>query len=109
MDIIKTIVEKLKIKEIFAILFIAAIAVTFIPDELAVKLQIEQFRETYQSYISLCLIVIGSYYVLEIINWLKNWVWKKLYNEKRVALKYMKERMGSDEMQLLYVPQRGLS
>ncbi len=101
MNIIKSIVERLKIKELFAILFIAALIVTFLPSELAVKMQIDVFRENYQTHISLCLILIGAYYVLEIFQWLRNKIKRSIYNEERVAIKYMKSQMNADEMQLL--------
>lgn len=54
MSIIKSIVEKLKLKELFAIIFIAALIITFVPNEWAQKMKIDTFRNTHQTYISLC-------------------------------------------------------
>lgn len=59
MGIIKAIFEKFKIKELIAILFVAAFIITVLPKEMATKLNIGKFRENYQTYISLCLIVTG--------------------------------------------------
>ena len=47
MSIIKSIVEKLKLKEIFAIVFIATLVITFVPNEWAQKMKIDTFRNTY--------------------------------------------------------------
>ncbi len=64
MGIIKAIVEKLKIKELFAILFIAGVCFSLIPSKIADKMEILELRNRYQSFVSIGLIIIGSYYVL---------------------------------------------
>jgi len=101
LSIIKSIVEKLKLKELFAIIFIAAIVITVLPNDLAEKMKINTFRNTYQTYISLCMIAIGGYYVLHLLGWTKNCIWDKFYNWKRVGIYYMKKYMSPDEMCLL--------
>lgn len=101
MSIIKSIVEKLKLKELFAIIFIAALIITFVPNEWAQKMKIDTFRDTYQTYISLCIIAIGAYYVLHLLGWIKKRIWAKFHNWKRVGIDYMKKYMSSDEMELL--------
>lgn len=101
MSIIKSIIEKMKIKELFAIIFIAALAITFSPSEILYKLKIANFRNEYQEYISICLIVIGAYYCLCIINYIKNYIWRKFHNAKKIAIHYMKNMMTPDEMGLL--------
>lgn len=80
MNFIKTIIEKLKIKELFAIVFIVAIAVTFMPVEWAQKIHIENLRVKYQSYISICMIIVGAYYLFRIICWLANKIKNIFYN-----------------------------
>ena len=100
-NIIKSIIEKLKLKEIFAIVFIAALVITFAPNEWAEKIKIDSFRNTYQTYISLCIIVIGAYYVLCFAEWVKNCLWRKRYNWKKIGICYMKKYMSPDEMCLL--------
>jgi hypothetical protein len=101
MGIIKAIVEKFKIKELIAILFVAAFIITVLPKEMATKLNIVKFRDNYQTYISLCLIVTGAYYILSIMNFIKSFFFGKIFNWKRTALNYMKRYMSSDEMGLL--------
>lgn len=101
MSIIKSIVEKLKLRELFAIVFIAALIITFMPNEWARKMKIDSFRNVYQTYISLCMIAIGAYYILCAVGCVKNLIWKKIHNWKRTAIKYMKENMSLDEMCLL--------
>ena len=101
MSIIKTIIEKLKLKELFAIIFIAALIITFVPNEWAQKMKIDTYRNTYQTYISLCIIAIGAYYVLHLLGWIKKRIWAKFHNWKRIGTNYMKEYMSLDEMELL--------
>lgn len=101
MDIIKAIVEKLKLKEIFAIVFVAAIIITVLPTTVAEKIKVEEFRSTYQTYISMCMIIIGAYYLLNGLNWCKKFVWRKFHNPRKIAINYMKKTMTVDEMGLL--------
>lgn len=101
MSIIKSIIEKLKLKECFGIIFVAALLVTFMPTEWAQQMKIVEIREEYQTYISLCIIVIGSYYVLLLFAWFKRLIWKKTHCTKRIAINYMKKHMSQDEMLLL--------
>lgn len=101
MGIVKSIVEKLKVKELFAIVFIAALIITFVPDEWAQKMKIDTFRRTYQTYISLCMIGISSYYLLCFLGWIKKFIWKKMHNREKMAINYMKKYMSPDEMLLL--------
>lgn len=94
LNIIKAIIEKLKVKDLFAIIFVAAIVITVLPEDLANALKIEQFRDMYQQYISLCMIIIGAYYIIEIIKSIRRCIMKKIYTEKRVAINYMRKRMN---------------
>lgn len=100
-DFIKTIIEKLKINELFSIIFIAAISVTFMPIGLLQKLHIENLRIKYQSYISICIIIIGSYYTFGMISWVINKIRRKFDNPRRTAIQYMKKFMSADEMGFL--------
>lgn len=101
MGIIKSIVEKLKLKELFAIVFIVAMIITFMPADWAQKMKLDSFRSTYQTYISLCMIAIGAYYILCVVSWIKQYIWRKFHNVKKIALNYMKNNMSPDEMGLL--------
>ena len=101
MSIIKTIIEKLKLKELFAIVFIAAIVITAMPNDLAQRMKIDTFRNTYQTYISLCIIAIGAYYVLNILGGIIRFIWRKFHSIEKIGTNYMKYHMSPDEMQLL--------
>ena len=101
MGVIKTIVDKLRLKELFAIIFISALFITFIPSSLAKTLQILDFRSTYQSYISIAIIVPGAYYIFGIFNYSVRVIKRKIYNREKIAIKYMKEHMTADEMSFL--------
>lgn len=101
MGIIKAIVEKLKIKELFAILFIAGLCFSLIPSNIAGKMEILELRNRYQSFVSIGLIIIGSYYVLCALRKTKKVIHNKRYSARRIAIKYMKEHMSIDEKRLL--------
>ena len=45
--------------------------------------------------------VIGAYYFLCMLIWIKNSIWRKFHNGKKIALDYMKKYMSPDEMCLL--------
>lgn len=64
MDIIKSILEKLRIKELLGIIFISCIILTVLPEQLLRNLYLLNLRQQYQSYISLCILIIGAYYIL---------------------------------------------
>lgn len=101
MGVIKAIIEKIKLKELVAIIFVAAIIITIIPKDTATTLNILKFREKYQTYISLCLIITGAYYIVGILIFIRKFIFGKVYNWKRTALNYMKNYMSPDEMGLL--------
>lgn len=101
MGIIKTIVEKLKVKELFAILFIAGVCFSLIPSNIADKMEIIELRNKYQSFVSIGLIIIGSYYILWILRKIEKIIHNKRYSAKRIAIKYMKDHMSVDEKRLL--------
>ena len=100
-EAIGKIIEKLKIKEIIGILFIACLIITFIPDNLAIKLDILKFRITYQTYLTLVIICTGSYYILFALKEISTFVLSKMINSKKIAINYMKKTMSPDEMGLL--------
>lgn len=79
----------------------AAIVITAMPNDMAQKMKIDTFRDTYQTYISLCIIAIGAYYVLNLLGWIKKRIWAKFHNWKKVGIDYMKKYMSQDEMWLL--------
>ena len=60
-----------------------------------------EFRTAYQSYISLCIILIGSYYLLVSIRWIAKQIRNKFHNPKRIAISYMKTYMSAEEMGFL--------
>lgn len=83
MSVIKTIIEKMKLKEICAMLFIAGIIITFMPQDYAMKLSIVEFREANQTYISVGLIVIAAFYIFNLITWVSEKIFFKFHNPKK--------------------------
>ena len=81
-EAIGKIIEKLKIKEIIGILFIACLIITFMPESWAIKLDILKFRITYQTYITLGIICTGSYYILWALKEIIPFVLSKIINQK---------------------------
>ena len=101
MDLINSLVEKLKIKEVVGILFCATLIITALPQEVLTYLKLSEIRDKYQMYISLCLIITSAYYMFNILGFAGRFIIKRIINEKRIAIKYMKNEMSADEMGLL--------
>lgn len=91
----------MKIKEICAVFFIAGIIITFMPTDYAIKYGIDVFRVKYQMYISIGLIVVVAYYILNVITWLNKFLLSKIITSKRIGMKYLKDVMSADEMGFL--------
>lgn len=91
----------MKLKEVFAVLFIAGIIITVLPDAVAIKYGIAAFRDAYQTYISIAVIVIAAFYLLNIITWIFNKVYFKCFGPEHIGKKYLKEIMSPDEMGFL--------
>lgn len=101
MQIIKSIIEKFKVKELFGILFISCLFITVIPSSLAKSLGISDLRNQYQSFITLCIVVIGAYYIYHTICYITIYLKKRLNFQQRKALNYLKNEMTIDERNLL--------
>ncbi|WP_346876824.1 super-infection exclusion protein B [Clostridium sp. UBA5712] len=101
MDLIKSIVEKLKIKEVVGILFCATLIITALPQDVLTYLKLSEIRDKYQMYISLCLIITSAYYMSSILGFVGKFIVRRIINEKRIGIKYMKNEMSADEMELL--------
>lgn len=100
-EVVKSIVDKLKIREIIGILFIASLLITFLPDDISAKMNLLDFRENNQTYLTICIIVTGSYYLFTLFRYFGVFILRKIVNDKKVALNYMKRNMSVDEMNLL--------
>jgi hypothetical protein len=65
MEIIRSIIEKLKVKEVCGIVFIASLFISFMPNELAEKMGLQIIRIKYQSVLSGVIVCIGAFlYIL---------------------------------------------
>ena len=101
MDILRVIVEKFKLKDIIAIILIVSFSITVMPDYLIIKLGLYDFTNKFRMYISLCLIISISYFVIILMGKLMTFVSSRIVNYKKIGIKYMKKDMSPDEMQLL--------
>lgn len=99
--IAKSIIDKLKLKEIVGITFIASLLITLIPESIALSLKISQFRNEFQIYLTICIVVTASYYLYSAIKSLKRMVYIFIFSNKRKAIKYLREDISPDEMELL--------
>lgn len=101
MGILKSIVDKFKAKELFAIVFIAGIIFCIAPKKVMNYLQLYEIRQEYQKYVSIGLLVIGSFYIYRICIWIYELIRRKRYSTERLGIKYMREHMNIDEKRLL--------
>ena len=98
---VKSIIDKLKIKEIIGILFIASMLITFLPETIASELNLLNFREKYQTYLTICIILTSSYYLFIVLKYIGIFILGIIVNDKKTAINYMKKYMSPDEMGLL--------
>lgn len=101
MEIVKSIIEKMKIKEILGVAFITSILISFMPYSIAEILKLVEFRENYQTYLTVCIIVTGSFYLYKLFKYVSLFFLGYIFNNKRLAINYMKKSMSPDEMGLL--------
>lgn len=101
MELIKTIVDKFKIKELFGIVFFTTLLITILPESIIKLMYLEEFKEKYQVYISLGVIITSAYYILNLIQFIRKVIVDKLINSRRIAIKYMKKQISIDEMELI--------
>lgn len=101
MQFIDSIIKKLKVKEIISILFFTTLILTIIPIEILTKLGLDDFIQQYKMYISLCLIVCSAYYLLKVFTFISQFILNRIFSDKKVAIKYMKNHMSPDEISLI--------
>ncbi|WP_281703258.1 super-infection exclusion protein B [Parvimonas micra] len=101
MGIVSKIIEKLKLKDAFAMLFISSICLTLLPNDILNYMKLYEFKIKYQTYLSGIIILIGSYYVVHICQFILYKVIQILFSNKRRAIKYLKKEISIDEMSLL--------
>jgi len=80
---------------------IIGVVITFMPERLALTLQIASFRSKYQLYISMLLIAAMAYYIMIFISWLVNAVKRRCFGAVHRGKRYLKHFMTPDEMAFL--------
>lgn len=98
-EMLKSIIDKLRINEIVSIAFIAFLLITSLPKHLADTLKVSQFREDFQIYLSVCLILTSSYYLYHCLIFVKSLI--NTFIDKWIAIIYIRKYMNPDEMELL--------
>lgn len=102
MSIIRSIIERLKIKELFGITFIACLFMTFLPDSIAKYLSIYEFRNKCQLYLTIVMIFISSYYLYHGCNFIFEIILSRINSKENRAMKYLKKHITPDEMGLIF-------
>lgn len=102
MELLKILIGKFKLKELFAIIWWTSLIIILLPNNIMDYLKILIIREKYQMYISLSFIITSAYYVINILKYVVKFLIKILFNEKKIAIKYMINEMSKDEMTLLF-------
>lgn len=101
MELLKVLIGKFKLKELIAIIWCISIIIIVLPNNIMDYLKILTIREKYQMYFSLSLIITSAYYVINVLRYVAKFLIKKIFNEKKIAIKYMINAMSTDEMALL--------
>lgn len=101
MSFIDTILKKFKVKEIVAMLFFTTLIITIMPNNILNHLGLLSLTKKYKTYISLVLILSTSYYLFIIFKYLLYFLYKKIFNDSKIAIKYFKNHISYDELELL--------
>lgn len=100
MEVIKSIVEKLKLNELAVLLLIASLILTFLPEKQIIIMGLMGVRQ-YQMYISLLLIITLSYFTMIAIFNITKYTRNKFFGIEKRGIHYMKKNMSPEEMDLL--------
>lgn len=101
MEIIRSIIEKLKIKEVCGIVFIASLFISFMPNELAEKMGLQIIRIKYQSVLSGVIVCIGAFYIYFLIEKIARFIKLRFFGIEHTAKHYLKNAITDDEKMLL--------
>lgn len=101
MSILQTILEKFKLIDLTLVTFFVTLIITFIPADLVDSLQMNGFKNEYQTYISLAMISSGVYLGIALIKEIFHKIYNSSYISRKRAIKYMIEDMSQQEMQFL--------
>ncbi len=100
MGILKSIIEKIKLNELAVIALIASLILTLLSEKQIERLGLTGILQ-YQMYISLCLIITSSYFMMIVIFKIIKFFRNKFFGFDKIGKNYMKTYMSPEEMGLL--------
>jgi predicted PurR-regulated permease PerM len=100
-EIIKRFIDKLKLVYFVLLVFISGMIITFLPQKVVEKLSLVDFKNKYQSYISLAVIVSGVLLLILLVAFIYRKIMSSVYSFERRGKKYLTEKMSLDENSLL--------
>ncbi len=86
MELLKILIGKFKLKELFAIIWCTSLIMILLPNNIMDYLKILTIREKYQMYISLSFIITSAYYVINILKYVVKFLIEIIFNKKRLLL-----------------------
>lgn len=86
MELLKILIDKFKLKELFAIIWCTSLIMILLPNNIMDYLKILTIREKYQMYISLSFIITSAYYVINILKYVVKFLIEIIFNKKRLLL-----------------------
>ena len=102
-ELVKVVLEKLKYRELCGIALIFSLMFTFLPGEIMSFIGLKCFRDKYQHYISLILVVAFSYYLFRGISCLIKFLQMTIRVSIRVlkCKMYLHKTISEDEKELI--------
>ena len=78
MPILKFIIEKFKLNELIAIIFLICCLMIFMPIEYMKFLKLDELKTKYQMYISIGFLLTSSYFFVRFISWINRGIKYKI-------------------------------
>jgi hypothetical protein len=101
MPILKFIIEKFKLNELIAIVFLICCLMIFMPIEYMKFLKLYELKTKYQMYISIGFLLTSSYFFVRFISWINRGIKYKINNSEKRAINYMMNKITPEEMAFL--------
>jgi hypothetical protein len=100
-ETIKKFIDKLKLEYFVLLIFISGMIITFLPQKAVERFLLVDFRNKYQSYISLAIIASGVLLLILLVVFIYKKIIRSIYSFERMGKKYLTEKMSLDENKLL--------
>lgn len=97
-EFIGTLIKKINLTLLTTIIFLATLLITYLPNQVILKIGLESFKKDYQMYIGLALVISGLYLILIALGVLWSIGFELIFSPKKIALKYLENTISVHEI-----------